>query len=118
LVRGSRDAGGDDARFSRQAGALGHGLKASDGILGLLVGFGALGFDEFRRNAAHHRAGDDRLIGKSNARDMGSQSLAERDGIIAGGILRAQSEIDDDILDHIGSLPSGIIYKISILLPA
>ena len=46
------------------ADTLGGSLEALDRGARLLVRFRTLGFDEFRRNAAHHRAGNDRLIGK------------------------------------------------------
>ena len=46
----------------------------------------ALHFDEFRRNAAHDRAGDDRLVGEGDAEQMSLEGFRHRDGIIAGGI--------------------------------
>ena len=51
-----------------------------------LLGFGALRLDEFRRNAAHDRAGDDRLVDERDAEHVRLESLGHRDRVIAGGI--------------------------------
>ena len=99
-VGGAGNAGGDDAALERDAGALGGLLEAADRVARPLVRFRALRLDEFRRNAAHHRARDDRLIGKRDAEHMGFEHAPRRDREIAGGIVGAQAEIDDNILDH------------------
>ena len=75
LVGGAGDAGADGAGLGRDAGALGGLLETGDRGARILVRFGALGFDELRRNAAHHRAGDDRLVGESDAEHMRFETL-------------------------------------------
>ena len=99
---GAGDAGVDAARFVGDAGALGRLLEAGDRGARRLLRFGALRLDEFRRNAAHDRAGDDRIVDEGDAQHMRLERVGHRNGEIAGGIALAQPEIDDDILDHDG----------------
>ncbi len=65
-----------------------------------LLGFGALRLDELRRDTAHDRTGNDRIVDKGYAQHVRAESLGHRNGEIARGIVIAQPEIDDDILDH------------------
>src|SRR5262249_44519482 len=54
----------------------------------------------FRRNPAHYGAGNDRIIGDRDGEEMGLEDFRHRDGIINGRVVRAQPQIEDNILDH------------------
>ncbi len=82
------------------AGAFGRLVEAVERGVDRLLGFGALGLDELRWNAAHDRAGNDRIVDEGDAQHVGTESLGHRNGEVAGGITLAQPEIDDDVLDH------------------
>ena len=100
LFGGAGDAGIDAAALEGHADAFGGRLEAGDRGFHRLLGFDALRLDVRRWNAAHNRAGDDRVVNNGHAQHMRAERVGHRNGVFPGGIAFAQAEIDDDILDH------------------
>src|SRR5450759_1627198 len=70
-------------------GALGRLLEAGNRVARLFLRFTALGFDELRRDAAHDRAGDNRIVAEGHAQQVGLKCVGHRNGEVAGGIALA-----------------------------
>ena len=90
LIGGGGQAGAEDAVFVGNSSAAGALLETVGGGLGFSVSLGALRLDEFRRNAAHHGAGNDRLVGEGEAEHVRFACPGQRDGKVAGRIALAQ----------------------------
>src|SRR5262249_24431629 len=99
LIRAARYARIDRARLARHARTLGRLLEARYGRPCLVVGFASLSFNYLRRNPAHYGAGNDRIIGDRDGEEMGLEDFRHRDAIINGRVVRAQPQIEDNILD-------------------
>src|SRR5262249_41593628 len=100
LVGSARNTRIYDARFCRNSHAFNRLLEAGNSRACLLVRFSALGFDDFRRNAAHHSAGNDGFVGDRNAEQVGIEGFCYRSRILAGRIARTESQIHDNVFDH------------------
>src|SRR5690242_15647767 len=107
LISCTGDAGTYDASFRRYSRALGNFLEAGDGVTRLFVGFNALTFDDFRRNAAYQRAGDHGFIRNGDTKQVSIKCFSHRDSKFARRIAIAEAQINDNVLDHEQNLLAG-----------
>jgi hypothetical protein len=100
-VAGAADRCGELTVLDRDAGAPGCGLEAGDRGIRRRIARGPLHVDDVGRDAAHDARRHHRLVAERDAAQMRAECFGDRDGVIGSHVMRlAETEIDDEILDH------------------